>query len=77
MNTNHCLNMVTCDCFSSKYGDIYSFFSQKKPLYNFFFWPTQFENSPKKLFGKVGPIVENEDGNVSKRTTMLPVNNEQ
>jgi len=54
MNTNHCLNMVTCDCFSSKYGDF--FFSQKKPLYNFiYFWPTQFENSPKNIIWEGWP----------------------
>lgn len=50
MNTNHCLNMVTCDCFSSKYGDIYSFFSQKKPLYNFFFFGQHNFKIHQKLF---------------------------
>jgi hypothetical protein len=55
MNSNHCLNMVRCACFSSKYGDIYSFFSQKKPFYNFVFGPTQFENSPKNNIWKSWP----------------------
>jgi hypothetical protein len=50
MNSNHCLNMVRCASFSSKYDDIYSFFFPKKPLKFIFFGPTQFENSPKKQY---------------------------
>lgn len=64
--------MVRCACFSSKYGDIYSFFSQKKPFYNFiFFGQHNLKIHQKTIFEKVGPIVENEDGKVSKQTTML------
>jgi hypothetical protein len=72
MNSNHCLNMVRCACFSSKYGDIYSFFSQKKTfLQKFFLANTIWKFTKKTIFEKVGPIVENEDGKVSKWTTML------
>lgn len=67
MNTNHCLNMVT----------FIVFFSQKNLCTIYFFGQHNMKIHQKQLFGKVGPIVENKDGKVSKRTTMLHVSSER
>lgn len=55
------------------------FFFLKKNLCTILFIFGQHNSKihPKTLFGKVGPIVENEDGKVSKWTTMLLVSNER
>jgi hypothetical protein len=53
------------------------FFPKKNLCIFIYFLSTQHENSTKNLFGKVGPIVENEDGKVSKQTTTLHVSNER
>ncbi len=53
------------------------FFSQKNLLNFFFLGQHNLKIHQKTIFEKVGPIVENEDGKVSKRTITLPMSSKR